>query len=54
MHPRLAASAQQLREEAEQADQDEIQRDDVVEQARHDQDEHAGDERQSAAKALGH
>ena len=35
----------QNRQQAEQADDDQVQRDDVVEQARPDQDQDAGDER---------
>lgn len=41
----LSAAAQQPRPEAKHADQDQVQRDHVVEQPRHDQDEDAGDQR---------
>ena len=45
--------AGELREQAEQADDDEIERDDVVQQPRHDQDQDAGDERDQRRQRQG-
>src|SRR5688500_11554826 len=41
-------------EQPDDADDDEVQRDDVVEQPRHDEDQDAGDERYERAEGEGH